>query len=366
MPAHGLFVFPELPACIIRPSYIGEKIVRLRSVILLAALAAFAFLATACGSKEAAVTSTAVPTDTPIPLPTLTATPTVPLAILVLPADMDTATSDLYQKTVYDLAQASGWRFQVRNEMSVADLEPGLQVVIALPPDPGVAALAAAAPQVQFLAINIPGIAPGGNVSVLGGNSQSDVAAFVAGYAAALIADDYRIGMMIPKDNADALRALNAYANGRTFHCGTCRPFYYLNWSFPQYIEIPATEDKANYDAYADILMQQYKVRTIYLYPDIAIPELYDYIGTTGISMIGTVSPEPLPAGWVMTIQPDIVKAIQNAWPQLIAGQGGITVQSPLGLSNIDPSLLSPGKQRLVQQVLDDVQAGRIDIGVAP
>jgi len=337
--------------------------VRSRSIVLFVALA---ITLSACGTGESIATVTPLPTDTPIVLPTLTATPTVPLAFLVLPADLDIETSNLYQKTVYDLAQASGLRFQVRNELTPADLEPGLQIVITLPPDPGIAALAAAAPEVQFLAINLPGITPGGNISVLGGGSQSDIAAFLAGYTAAMITDDYRIGMMIPKDNPDALRALNAYASGMTYYCGTCRPFYYLNWSFPQYIEISAEEDKANYDAYADILMLQYKVGTIYLYPEIAIPELSEYIGTTGVYMIGTVTPEQLPAGWVMTIQPDIIKAIQNAWPNLITGQGGITVQSPLGLSDIDPSLLSPGKQRLVQQTLDDLQSGFINTGVTP
>lgn len=336
---------------------------RSRFIIL---LIVSALLLTACGANTPVATNTPVPADTPIIPPTLTATATVPLAILVVPADLDPAISNLYQKTVYDLAQASGLRFQVRNTLTAADLEPGLQIVVALPPDPGIMALAATAPQVQFLAINIPGIAPGGNVSVLGGNSQSELAAFLAGYTAALVTDDYRIGMMIPKDNADAIRALNAYANGRTFYCGTCRAFYYLPWDFPQYIEIPPDQDKDTYDSFADILMLQKKVRTIYLYPDIAIPELYNYIGTTGVYMIGTVSPDPRPAGWVMTIAPDVIKAIQNAWPQLLAGQGGITVQSPLGLSDVDPNLLSPGKQRLVQQVLDDLQAGRIDIGATP
>jgi len=325
-----------------------------------------ALVLTACSTSTPAPTNTPVPTDTPIIPPTLTATPVVPLAILVVPPDLDPEISNLYQKTVYDLAQASGLRFQVRNTLSPADLEPGLKIVITLPPDPGIVALAAAAPQVQFLAINVPGMTAGGNISVLGDNTQSAIAAFLAGYTAALITDDYRIGMIIPKDNADALRALNAFASGRTFYCGTCRPFYYLPWDFPQYIEIPADQDKDTYDSFADILMLQYKVRTIYLYPDIAIPELYNYIGTTGYYMIGTVSPEQRPAGWVMTISPDVIKAIQNAWPQLLAGQGGVTVQSPLGLSDVDPNLLSPGKQRLVQQVLDDLQAGRIDIGITP
>lgn len=314
----------------------------------------------ACGGNNSAATSTPVPSDTPIIPPTITATATTPLAILVVPADLDPETSNLYQKTVYDLAQASGLRFQVRNTLTAADLEPGLQVVIVFPPDPGIVALAAAAPQVQFLAINLPDVAAGGNISVLGGNSQTDVAAFLAGYTAALITPDYRIGMMMPKDNADALRALNAYATGMAFYCGACRPLYFYPAPFPQYVEIGAEEDPVNYNAYADILLLQRKVLAFFLYPDIATEDLMNYIGTTGSYLIGTVSPEQRPAGWVMTIQPDVIKAIQNAWPGLVSGQGGVTVQSPLGLADVDPTILTPGKQRLVEQTLSDLQAGRI------
>jgi hypothetical protein len=334
--------------------------VRLRFVILF--IMAAVFLG-ACGAPQDSATATPLPTDTPVIPPTFTPTATTPLAILVVPSDLDVDTSNLYQKTVYDLAQGSGYRFQVRNTLAPADVaEPGLQIVIALSVDPGITTLAAAAPQVQFLAINIPSIAPGGNISVLGGSTQSDVAAFLAGYTAAMVTDDYRIGMLIPRDNGDAIRALNAYAAGMAYYCGSCRPLYFYNWTFPQYVDIAADEDKSVYHAYADILMMQYKVRTIYLYPDIYTEDLANYIGTTGTYAIGTISPEQRPGGWVMTIQPDVIKAIQNAWPQLVTGQGGITVQSPLGLSDIDPSILTPGKQRLVEQTLNDLQAGLISI----
>jgi hypothetical protein len=338
-----------------------EKLVHQRLIIL---ILLFMLALSACGGGEAAGTSTPVPTDTAIIPPTLTPTAATPLAILVLPADLDPETSNLYQTTVYDLTQTSGFRFQVRNTLTAADMaEPGLKVVISLPPDPGIAALAAAAPQVQFLAINIPEVAAGGNISVLGNNSQTDVAGFLAGYTAALITDDYRIGMLLPKDNPDAIRALNAFATGMKFNCGTCRPVYFYNWTYPQFLEIGAEEDPANYDAYADILILQYKVGTIFLYPDIATTDLMNYIGTTGVYMIGTKTPEQRPAGWVMTIQPDIVKAIQNAWPGLASGQGGVTVQSPLGLADVDPTLLSPGKQHDVEKVLNDLQAGLISTG---
>ncbi|MEW6286784.1 MAG: hypothetical protein AB1509_11205 [Chloroflexota bacterium] len=328
---------------------------RFRLFILLILIA----LLSACSAETPTAAPSAVPSATAA-VPTLTPTPTVPLAVLVLPADLEPEASNLYQKTVYDLTQASGMRFQVRNHLTTADLEPGLKIVIVLFEDPGLAALAPAAPQVQFLAIGIPGITPGGNVSVLGDTSQAEVVGFLAGYTAAMLTDDYRIGMLMPKDNNDAIRMFNSYANGMRYYCGLCRPYFFLPWSFPQYLEIPADEDPNNYDAYADILILQRKAGTLLIHPAIQTQDLVDYIGTTGVYMIGTVTPQQRPAGWVMTIQPDTVKAIQTAWSQLLAGQGGVTVQAPLGLSDVDPSLLSPGKLRLVQQTLDDLQAGLI------
>ncbi len=317
-------------------------------------------LLSACGAKTPAA-PTPIPTDTPTPAPTLTPTPSTPLAILILPADMDPETSDLYQKTVYELAQASGYRFQLRNSLSPAEVaDPMLKVVIALPPDPGVAALAAAAPQAQFLAINIPDLTAGGNLSVLSNQNDADNAAFLAGYTAAMLTEDYKIGMLIPKDNPEAMRALHAFTNGMAYFCGLCRPFYFVSYSYPQYIEIPADEKKEAYSAYADYLILQRNVETIYVYRDVDTPELLTYIGTTGTMSIADISPAPRPASFIMAMQPDVIEAIKSAWAGLIAGQGGVNVQSPLGLTDIDPALLTPGKQRLVEETLKGLLDGTI------
>jgi hypothetical protein len=314
----------------------------------------------ACG-RSTAQAPAALPIDTPLPAATLTATPSTPLAILVVPADMDQESSDLYQKTVYDLAQQSGFRFQVRNTLTAADLtDASLKVVIVLPPDPGLASMALATPQVQFLAVNIPNLTAGGNLSVLAGDSQVEIPAFMAGYIGAMIADDYHIGMILPQGNAEAQRAFTAFNNGMAYYCGLCRPFYLTPFNYPQYIEIPADESPDRYGGYANALIVERKVYALYVYPDLASPDFLSYIGTQGAMIIGSAMPDAHPGGWVVTIQPDIIKAIQSAWPKLIAGQGGINVQSPLGLADIDPTLLTPGKERLAQQTLDDLLAGRI------
>lgn len=327
----------------------------LLSLIFIATLAA-------CGLGTAEATPTPIPTETPIPTATFTATPSTPLAILVMPADLDQSMYDLYQSTVYDLAQQAGFRFQVRNTLSESDLDPTLRVVIALPPDPGpgIAALAAAAPQTQFLAINIPNLTAGGNVSVLTNNVQNDIVAFVAGYIGALITEDYRIGMIYPDGNADALNALDAYTNGKTYFCGICQPYYYLPYDFPQSIAIPDTEPPENYGGYAVYLIQQRKVNFIYVYPDIATPDLLAYIGSSGGVQVGTAPQGGIPLYWAASISPDIVGAIQAAWPNLVAGQGGQAVQSPLKLTDVDSSLLSPAKQDQAEQVLAGLLAGQI------
>ncbi len=98
----------------------------------------------------------------------------------------------------------------------------------------------------------------------------------------------------------------------------------------------------------------------LYIYPSLVSDDLLTYIGTQGVLLFGNSMPEPRPGGWVMTVSPDTVKAIQVAWPNLSAGQGGINVQSPLGLADVDPDLLPPGKLALVQETLANLVAGRI------
>ena len=320
----------------------------------------FVAILVACGHSTPEATPTAIPTDTAIPTATFTATPSTPLAILVMPADLDPAQYELYQSTVYDLAQQSGFRFQVRNSLSEGDLESTLRVVIALPPDPGIAALAAAAPQAQFLAINIPGLTAGGNISVLANDIQTDIVAFIAGYIGALITEDYRIGMIYPDENADALSALDAYTNGKAYACGICQRYYYLPYDFPQSIPIPTTEPPENYGGYAVYLIQQREVDFIYVYPAIATPELLAYIGSSGAVQVGSSPQGGLPLYWAASITPDTIGAIQVAWAGVVAGQGGQAVQSPLKITDVDPNLLSPAKQAEAEQVLTELLAGRI------
>jgi len=337
--------------------------IRIASIFLLILLAACTIPGRSTPTPATTEPTVSLSTTSPTPESTTVS----PLTILVIPADMPSDQSSLYQSTVYDLAQQAGMRFQVRNVLTASDVstEPGLKVVIALPPDPGLTGLAAAAPQVQFLGVSIPGLTAAANLSLIG-SSGKPVAqqAFLAGYIAAMLSPDYRVGILTQEDNPSALAAEAAFINGVHFYCGLCNPAFAPFYGYPLHIEIPANTPEGQYPAYANGLAR-YEVA--FVYPDIAAPDLLDYLYQKDIKIISESLPlEDLRPDWIVSIQPEVISAIQKIFPDLAAGRGGQDLSTPLLLTDINPDLLSEGKQRLVEEVLSDLQAGFIDPGANP
>ena len=326
---------------------------------------AFFILLAACGPK-----TTPTPEATPLP-PTETAVPAPasPLAMLVLPADTPDALSKEYQSAVYDLAQSTGYRFQVRNSLTPeqAATEPGLEIVIALPPDPGIAALAAAVPDVQFLAVNVPGVTAGGNVSVIGGKDDASSAApFLSGYITAMLSQDYRTGLIAEKDAAETPAIEAAFDNGWGFYCGLCRPVAPPYYDYPLIVEMPVDTAGNEAVAYGDYLVD-HQANAVYLPPAVADEALINSLASRGVLLIGeTAPPDGARGSWIATIQPDWLGAISEAWPKLVAGEGGFSVPSPISLTDINPDLLTPGKQRLAEETLSRLARGEIDTGAGP
>ena len=335
---------------------------------------AFLFLLvflTACslaGGPGSGLTPSPENTQPIVPAVTDTPEPPTPLVILVLPADMTQSEADRYQGAVYDLAQGSGYRFQVRSSLSENDVqtEPGLSVVIAIGADPGLASLTVAAPTVQFLGADIPGLAPAANLSTVGAASNVPIQqAFMAGYIAALLSPDYRVGI-ITLENETGGKAITAFTNGRNFYCGLCNPAFPPFYKYPIHPQIPLNTALSLYPAYSDYLLDM-MVDVAYVDPSAATPELLDYMAQRGLQIIGERLPfESLQSNWVASLQPDIIPAIQRLWPDLVAGQGGQTFATPLLLTDVNPELLPEGKQGLVLELLDNLISGLVDTGLSP
>jgi hypothetical protein len=260
----------------------------------------------------------------------------------------------------------------VLNTLTPADLAlagPALKVVIAMPPDPGLAALAAAAPQVEFLAVGIPDLPVASNLSTIGATGiPVDQQAFLAGYIAGLIAPEWKVGILYQKDTPGGTASRDAFTNGFTYYCGSCRNplFPQPSGIYPVTVPIPTDAKPGEYTAYADLLLRNV-VKVAYVYPEIATPELLSYMAQTNMLIIGQSLPgEDVRPHWILSIRPDTVAAIQTIFPDLVAGQGGKVLPTPLFLADVNPDLLSEGKLRLVQEVLDGLQNGTIGTGVTP
>ncbi len=337
---------------------------RARFALLLSLILLTSCTLGAPAAGDATPSQPAAPTATPVPTAGPTSTPPAPLVILVVPADMNESQSKAYQKAVYDLAQAQGYRYVVLNKLTNADLEPTLKIVVDLSPEADIASLAAAAPQTQFLAINLPGVQPGGNISVLGGEAaRIDQVAFIAGYIGAMITQDYHTGVLLVKDSPDASAITTAFRAGHEFYCGLCSPYAGPFEAYPLAQVVPQDAKPNEYSAYADILIRK-KVETLFLQPGVDLPELLTYLPTVGVLMIGTQTPTKDVPGWVVTLQPNYLEAMKAAFPELLAGQGGKAFPAPLSFTNANPDLFSVGKQAIARKVLDDLLAGFISTGV--
>ncbi len=159
--------------------------------------------------------------------------------------------------------------------------------MVALPPDPGIANLAAANPQAQFLAVGIPGVTVTSNLSQIGSDGERpDQQGFLAGYLAAVITPDWRVGVISQSDSPAGKAAQNGFTNGVIFYCGLCRP------SYPPFIQYPILVDLAagtDPQAAVDSLVSN-AVKTVYVSPAVEDP------GAAGCPGAGRVADHRPPA----------------------------------------------------------------------
>jgi hypothetical protein len=342
-------------------------------IVLIVTLGLFGSLATGCNKNAAKATvtpslptftATLPPTDTPAPTPTATQAP--PLAVLLAPPGSDAAQVQAFQSALNGPITAAGLLFQVRPSLSEADYTPELRLVIVLPPDPGVAALAEAAPSTQFLSIAIPGVEPAVNLSVIAaGSERADQQGFIAGVISAMITPEWRIGVIGLADNVASKAAENAFINGGTYFCGLCLQAYPPFYDYPLVVNLPATASAAEWREIGNFMVD-HMVQTVYVVPGVGDAGMFDVLSQANTSLIGENIPsEGLRAHWAVSLRPaEVLPVALELLPDLLDGKAGVKVAMPLTFLDVNPDLFSLGRQRLAQETLDDLLAGFIDTGV--
>lgn len=350
---------------------------RLTGIMVLCLLLVSSMLAlAACNAAVPQVTPSATPgtatpfppTDTPSPSPT--ATPEPSLVILLAPPGSDGALADRLEELLTGLASEAGMRFQTSTNLSSAELQQDVRLVVVLPPDPGISRLAASSPEAQFLAVGVPGLEAGGNISTINiSGSSPDQIGFAAGYLGAAITPDWRVGVLGEQDTAAGKASQLGFTNGVIYFCGLCRP---VNppYPIPGYPLVAQLTDAAGPDEWQSAIsnLTVWGVGTVFVDPEIASEDLYQELAKAGINIIGSGEPPPeLKDHWVASIgSSDPVEAVNELWPDIISGEGGMNMGLPLTIRAANPDLFSLGRQALVNEMLAELAQGYIDTGVDP
>ena len=327
----------------------------------------------ACGSTatdhEVTPTSefvfTPVLESTPTSLPTLT--PTLERVVLLAPPDANPAHVASLETLIAELTGEAGLAWETRSDLSSNDIDTSLRLVIALPPNPNLQSLASTSTEIQFLGVGIPGLEPAENVSLIGPMGfRFDQQGFVAGFIAAMITPDWRVGVIGLSDTQAGRESLNGFIHGVGYFCGTCRPVYPPYLYYPEYISLTQEEIDVSWRSAVDALVQA-SVQTVYVPPEVSTePILVDLI-QHGMNIIGGEEPpQEFQSRWVATIRPDPAQAIRLLWKDLLAGLGGANLPMPLVIEEVNPDLLSPGRLKLAESVMQELLDGYIDPAVEP
>lgn len=319
-------------------------VLRRRAILIIWA----ALMLAACGKTTPSPTGAPAPTATASPTalpPTPTATPAPPTAALLVAPQADAALKNTARAWLQALAQKEGYRFVTLN--AEASLPP--HTVVAL----GVGVAPPAAAGARRLAV-----APPENADLKGvqwvNATTADLPhrAFLAGYLAAVVTYDWR-GGLLASENEKAAAA--AFEDGGRYFCGLCRPLHPPFLAYPQYALAPAGATEEEWDIALQRLTQT-RVKTLAVSPAalaaVGVKALPQNITLLTLEAPPTGTAQPFAAA----IYPDLAAALETLWQH----PETTTTPLPLKLEVFDATVVTPGRQRLVEAVRDRLEAGWI------
>ena len=221
-------------------------------------------------------------------------------------------------------------------------------------------------PSTQILGISFPQVETSENVSLIQiDDVRYDTRSFLAGYIAAVVTTDWRIGLVTQVGDEKNNAIKTTFDNGVSYFCGLCQAVYppYPIPGYPLYYEYSGAP--GDLDALI-LYFQEWQLKTIYLSPPLEQNEdLLKALSQADFQLIAERLPlEGLQADWVASlVTADLNQAITDLWPKLMKGEGGAEINLSLAVVPGNVELFSPGRQTLVNQVLEDLLMGYIDTG---
>lgn len=316
---------------------------------------------TACGSG--ADISEPQPSEFTL-TPELTPTTEADRVVLVLPPDSDQAIASQAEALLKELSANSGLELEVRQKLESSDITQAMKVVVFLDLPENLGSLAASHSSTQFVAVTDEDWNPSANAAIIR-MRESDVA-FIAGYIAAMLAPNYRVGALL---SAEKTAFNEAFANGVYYYCGICASQLYPLHTYPVTAVQPAGSPPSAWQTAFDQINAN-KVNVLYVANEAVSAELCAYLSTHDIALIGSQPPlEECRPRWSATIFLDGISPLSDIWPEILAGNaGGRAINAAISISDnmyisVQDGLvwLSEGKFNFAKQTIDLLRNNKIN-----
>jgi basic membrane protein A len=330
----------------------------------------------AAACSNGASPDAATPTAAEETAPSSTATPET--FITIMAADPPGGTADeLALQVVEDFARRRGWDIR-RVTPGPEPLEsrnlggPRLFAAIGSEFGEAVAAAAQAHPEVRFLAMDVRGAAPSANLLVVGGDFRRDQAAFMAGLLAGIENRNDYVGWIGEEGTARGKIYQNGFRHGIRYVCPRCRLFDF---------ELSPSADAAAGISAAGQLIQNY-IDTASAMPGAAGEAGLADLAGHGVRVAGAgpdfyrfvfgggSTPGADHVLGEVAFRPDVLLA--ERLERFVDGED-FTDPSAYSLENgglafaeFTNDWVSAARRDYLTGILDEVAAGRLDIGVDP
>lgn len=323
------------------------------AIILLAGILA------GCSRPQGTATPVAPSATGATPEETFTPTPTAepPVIWLIADQNVSAAIRQEFSGWLSAKAEQNGLRFLEMESFNSSDGQGQLKAAVFLFPDEEVANLAANLPDTQFVVVTDADLPTAANLSVI--QTSTNQAAFLAGYLATLNSPDFRSGGLFV-DDAAGKQLEESYLNGGRYLCGRCSPVFTPFVNFPLTSLVPVGSDTTAWQSAFDELNQN-RIEVLYIAGEGLTPELLSYLADKNV---GILSDAPPPSGfesiWIATVSSDPLSALEEFWPDVMAGAGGKKVLAGLEISQVNSDNLSSGRLELAEKLIPDLQGGWI------
>lgn len=316
----------------------------------------------ACQAAGSGTATSQVPTPaTAVSIPTATSPPEAQRLLLIIPEGTDDFTSAKIRKTVDQLATSDG--FTVEEQISLpAQIADGYVIAIMLHPDQAFLDAARAHAGVTFVAIAAVDFPAEANLWIIGNQGmEMDAATFLAGYIAAMVTPEWRIGAISAPDSQSGNKLGQAFVNGGTFFCGLCRPQHPPYYSYPASLPMNSLNESAAQAVVSTA--EDMQLESVW-----APYEVLQVLGALDLpaqmSFLGEAKPESLAQdAWIASIRPAPEQGLAELWGMIQSGAPAQQVAISIVIEDVNPSVLTPGKLELAQQVRDELVAGFIEAG---